>query len=520
MQLREYQTDCIKALWAAFRANPNTRPLLVCPTGSGKSVICAEIIRQIREVRKEFKILVVTHRKEIVRQNAEKYQALTSQPVGVMSAGLGQKILRDVTFANIQSIYRDHTQWDVIIIDECHLFSGKPESMYSKLLDKSRARVIGLTATPYRMDHGFLVGPDTLFTEVAYEISLEHLIGQGFLSPLVSVGAKEMDVSKVPMRGFDFQQEALELAALDHAQQHAPDILARTKDYKHVLVFCSGVAHAQAMAALMGGECVHGALPNFERDMIINRFKAGHNRYLTNCDVLTTGFDFPAIDCVVLIRPTQSTGLYVQMVGRGSRISPGKDRCTVLDYGGNIRRHGPIDQIRVEYKEKLAQFSLPPLKTCEHCGCVVPIRVMRCPSCLEPFPINSDKYTAEPETAPILAMNGFDVFGFTHRVHFKIGGTPSFRIDYELECNERISDFWCFGHTGFARQKACQNWEKFGGKLPHPKDAFEAESRAHELRQPTKIEAKKDGKYWRVTKILGWYSMSQLDDDDPTGLNI
>lgn len=520
MQLRDYQKDAIAALWKLFREKPNARPLLVCPTGSGKSVICAEIIRQIKEKRKDWRILVVTHRKEIVRQNAEKYQSLTGKPVGVMSAGLGQKIIREVTFANIQSVYRDVTRWDVIIIDECHLFSGKPESMYAKLLERNpSARVVGLTATPYRMDHGFLIGPDTLFTDVAYEISIEHLIGQGFLSPLVSVSAKEMDTSKVPMRGFDFQQEALELAALDHAKQHAPDILARTKDYRHILIFCSGVAHAQAIAALVGGECVHGELPNFERDMIINRFKAGHNRYLTNCDVLTTGFDFPAIDCVVLIRPTQSTGLYVQMVGRGSRISPGKDRCTVLDYGGNIRRHGPIDQIRVEYKEKLAQFSLPPLKSCDECGCVVPIRVMKCPSCGAPFPVNSDKYTAEPATAPVLSKSGFDVAGVTHRVHFKIGGTPSFRLDFNLEIDETISDFWCFGHTGYAREKACQNWAKFGGKSPAPKDAFEAEARAHELKQPVRIEAKKDGKYWRISKILEWYAPEEYDDD-PTGLNI
>lgn len=508
MQLREYQIDAIRALWDTFREHPTARPLLVCPTGSGKTILVAEIIRQIKLARKDWRILVLTHRKEIVRQNAEKYQLLTKEPVGVVSAGLGQKIIRQVTFANIQSIYRDTTQWNVVIIDESHLISGKPESMYGQFLDKQSAKVIGLTATPYRMDHGFLIGPGSLFTHVAYEISIEHLIGQGHLSPLVSLPAtaQEMDVANIATRGFDYAQEALEELANKHVHQHAKDILARTQDKRHVLVFCSGVSHAQQLAALLGGECVHGGLAAFERDRMLDRFKAGQNKYLTNCDILTTGFDFPAIDCVVLVRATRSTGLYVQMVGRGSRTAPNKAHCLVLDYGGNIRRHGPIDQIHVEYKEKDARFSVPPLKSCDACGCVVNIRIMTCPACGAAFPEGSNKYTPTPDTAPILSKNGFDVSGTNCKVHYKVGGTPSLRVDYHLLIDEVISDFWCFGHTGYAREKACQTWAKFGGKLPAPKDAEEAFSRFGELRTPSKIEAKKDGKYWRVTSVLAWHA--------------
>lgn len=519
MQLREYQIDAINALWSCFREHPTARPLVVCPTGSGKSHICAEIIKQIRAKKKDWRVLVLTHRKEIVEQNSRKYQELTGEAVGIMSAGLGLKIIRPVTFANIQSIYRDTNHWDVVIIDECHLISGKPESMYAKFLDKhSSAKVIGLTATPYRMDHGFLIGPNTLFTHVAYEIHIAHLIGQGFLSPLVTVGEQEMDTSKVAFRGFDFAQEQLEVVALEYTKQHAESILKRTENKRHVLVFCAGVNHAQEIAALLGGECVHGGLANFERDRIIERFKSGINRYLTNCDILTTGFDFPAIDCIVLLRATQSTGLYVQICGRGSRIAEGKKDCLILDYGGNVRRHGPIDLITVEHKERDARFSLPPLKTCSECGCVVNIRVMECPCCRAKFP-ELPKHTAEPIAPPILAQSGFNVEQVNMCVHFKVGGTPSFRIDYFLDFDEKISDFWCFGHTGYAREKACQNWQKFGGRLPAPRDAHEAFDRKSELRQPTRIVAKKDGKYWRVTKILEWYQMQGFDDD-PTGLNI
>lgn len=522
MQLREYQIDAIRALWDTFRTTPDARPLLVCPTGSGKSHICAEIIKQIKLARKDWRILVLTHRKEIVRQNAEKYQQLTKEPVGVVSAGLGQKIIRQVTFANIQSIYRDTNQWNVVIVDEAHLISGKPESMYAQFLDKQDAKVIGLTATPYRMDHGFLIGPGSLFTDVAYEISIEHLIGQGHLSPLVSLpaSAQEMDVSNVALRGFDYAQEALEELANKHVEQHARDILARTASKQHVLVFCSGVSHAQQLAALLGGECVHGGLAAFERDRMLDRFKSGQNKYLTNCDILTTGFDFPAIDCIALVRATRSVGLYVQMVGRGSRTASGKEHCLVLDYGGNIKRHGPIDQIRVEYKGKDARFSLPPLKSCDWCGCVVNIRIMKCPACGAAFPEGSNKYTPVPDSAPILANSGFDVSGTNCKVHYKVGGIPSLRVDYHLMIDEVISDFWCFGHVGYAREKACQTWAKFGGKLPAPKDAEEAFARFGELRSPSKITAKKDGKYWRVTSVISWYEQSDEPLNEVESLNV
>lgn len=518
MELRQYQTDCVQALWRCLRENRRARPLLVCPTGSGKSVIVAEIIRQIRLKRPEWRVLVLTHRKEIVKQNAETYQRITGEAVGVVSAGLGLKIVRPVTFANIQSIYKLKMPWEVVIIDEAHLISGKPESMYSKFLAEQNSFItLGLTATPYRMDHGFLVGPGTLFTDIAYEISITGLIENGFLAPLYSVKREEIDTSQVMMRGNDFAQEALEQAAMEGVSKQIKDVLERTKDKKHVLVFCSGVKHALQVATELGGECVHGGLAAFERDGRIRRFTEGTNKYLTNCDILTTGFDFPAIDCVVLLRPTLSTGLYVQMVGRGSRIAPGKSDCLILDYGGNIRRHGPIDQIHVDFKEKTApEFSIPPLKTCEHCGCVVHISVMICPACGEAFPKGSDKHKEMvPETAPIISnkTNGVEVLNVTYKVHYKPGGLPSFRTDYELETGESLSEFWCFNHDGYAQQKACHLWGRFGGDAPPPRSSEEAERRARELKKPTRVRVQKDGKYLRLTHVLEWYTSSTQEDD-------
>ena len=371
------------------------------------------------------------------------------------------------------------------------------------------------------MDHGFLIGPASLFTDVAYEITIEHLIGQGYLSPLVSLPSKEqINLEHVSTRGFDYASDELESAANKHVETHARDILARTQDKKHVLVFCSGVSHAQHLAALLGGECVHGGLAAFERDSMLRRFTSGQNKYLTNCDILTTGFDFPAIDCIALVRATQSVGLYVQMVGRGSRIAANKQHCLVLDYGGNIKRHGPIDQIHVEYKEKDARFSLPPLKSCDSCGCVVNIRIMKCPACGEKFPPGSDKYTPAPSIAPIIASSGFDVSHTNAVIHYKVGGTPSLRIDYHLLIDEVISEYWCFNHSGYAQQIALQKWKKFGGAEPAPSSVDEAFSRFGELRTPAKITAKKDGKYWRVTSVIEWQSPSAEPQNEIESLNV
>jgi len=460
-----------------------------------------------------------------VQQNARKYSELTGEAVGIVNAALGLKVIRKVTFASIQSIYRDNTNWDLIIIDEVHSFSGKPESMYGKLLERNSAtRMIGLTATPYRMDNGSLIGPKTLFTDIAYEISIKHLIDRGFLAPLISLPAKEqINTSNIPIRGFDYASDVMEKEALKMAEPHATDILARTKDRKHILIFCSGVAHAEAMATLLGCDCVHGGLANFERDRIIERFKRGESRYLTNCEILNTGFDFPAIDCIVLLRATRSTGLYVQMIGRGSRIAPEKANCKVLDYAGNIERHGPVDCIEVQpNKKKDERFSVPPLKSCDECGCVVNIRVMVCPNCNAPFPIKSN-LTEAPSTAPILSkatqtVRCVDMHVSSYESKKKPGTPLMLKVEYVLDMGERFSEYLCFSHQNYAAVIARKRWPILGGDEPSPTSTAAAFNRKHELIRPDKMIVQRDGKFWRVKKILsGAYD---VEDDDLSEPNI
>jgi DNA repair protein RadD len=509
-QLRPYQTEAIKALWSAYARNRNAVPLLVLPTGSGKSLVLAEIIKQLIAKNPRWRILVVTHRKELVDQNAKEIHAHTGKAVGIVSAGLGKKTVRQITCANIQSIFKNPGTWECVIVDESHLISGNDNSMYGKLFQRAGKPIIcGLTATPYRLDMGLLVGERNIFTEIAYSADMAELIAQGYLAPLISVSKEKLDLSQVRHNGNEFNQADLEATLRPLSAQHANSILSLTKDRKHVLVFCSGVAHAAEMASLLGGEHVTGGMDQLQRDRIINRFKDGFTKYLCNCEILTTGFNFPAIDCIVLLRPTESIGLYIQQVGRGSRTAEAKENTLILDYSGNIERHGPIDAVQVIQKPLCPpEFRIAPVKACSECGCVVPIAIMVCPLCHAAFPAgSSNKLKEAPSSAPILSTNE-EAYCTDSKAY--IGKTGALVIKYETSVGP-IWDSFCFEHEQeFPRRMAVRKWS---GLLPAPSSCLEGLDRAGELKRPRRMTVKKDGKYFRILKVLEYWDDFEVDDD-------
>lgn len=526
MQLRSYQQEAIAALWEHWRAEPNSTPLIVCPTGAGKSLICAEIVRKILAAAPKMHILILSHRKEIIRQNADEIHNLLRIPVGVYSAGLGSKIIRQVTCANIQSVFKKpFPPQGLIIIDEAHMISESSDSMYRKFLDaQPQAKVVGLTATPYRMDRGSLVGD--LFTGIAYDIPLRKLIEDGFLAPLISrPTGKPIDFSRVRKSGNDYNQEALQETMLPHTREHCESIVQNAADRNKILVFCSGIKHAKECAELLpNADYITGEMDPITRDRKIRDFKAGTTRILCNVDVLTTGFNVPSVDCVVLLRATQSVGLYVQIVGRGSRLAPGKDKgCLILDFGRNIQTHGPIDLIEVRHRkhEKDPQFSIPPVKACDHCGAVVSIRTVRCPGCGEDFPPASCKLEKAPETASILSEPepAHTVKNTEYKIHTKEGKPPMLRIRYWTGTTAYYDMYLCFEHIGYAQQKAIQIWKKLGGNSP-PATSGDAYYRAMrgEIGTPEQIRVKKRGKYHDITHFINlkkqeaksWQEQNQL----------
>lgn len=527
MELRDYQTECVEAHFKYFASHRDGgNPLFVLPTGSGKSVVQAEFLRRVFLAWPDSRVLLLTHVKELIRQNHERLLALWPEsPTGIYSAGLKSRVHKNrITFASIQSIYRiaDRiTPPELILVDECHLISRKGGSMYRTLIQtlsekNPRLRIIGYTATPYRLDGGYLhEGEDALFTDVAFDLPVKKLIVLGYLSKLVTKRVEHViDTAGVATRGGDFVASELDAAAVENldvvnaAVTEAVEV-CRRENRKHWLIFACGIAHANLVLGKLldlgiEARAIFGETHHDEREETIDLAKSGQLTALVNVGVLTTGFDWPACDAIWFMRPTQSTGLYVQILGRGMRIAEGKQNTIVLDYGRNIERHGPIDMVTPQVRGGGA----PPLKVCPSCDSYVAAAAKTCPDCGYAFPIPERekpvaRHDGEASTLDAISTGEkpkpewIDVEDMTAQVWKKQGSPDSVRVDYWCGLR-RVSEWICPGHEGFARKKFVQWWDKHHGEKPVPDWAEEAVARIQECDRPSAILVGKDGKYDRV----------------------
>ena len=518
LTLRPYQNAAISSIYGYFQSNTGN-PLVVIPTAGGKSLVMAAFIEGVLRAWPDQRILIVTHVRELIAQNhAEMIGLWPEAPAGIYSAGLGKREAQArILFAGIQSIHRrapeiGHT--DLVLIDEAHLIPGKSSTMYRRFLDALSAinpalKVIGLTATPFRLDSGMLhEGKNALFTDIAYEAPVRDLIDQGFLSPLVSKQpATRLDVSKVGIRAGDFIARDLAAAVDQEATTRAAvsEIIEYGKDRKSWLAFCSGVDHARHVAEEFGRQgitcqTIFGDTPKDERDAIIAAFKRGEIRALASMGVLTTGFNAPAVDLIALLRPTQSAGLYVQMVGRGTRLAPDKENCLVLDFAGNVRRHGPIDLVRPKRPGEGGGGETP-TKICPMCESIVALSATECPDCGYVFPARDVKIAPTAATLPVLSPKGpkwLQVSGVSYTRHDKRGGRPSLKVTYSCGLTT-YSEWICFEHQGYARQKAAEWWRKRAPGLPVPLSVNEAIAQASRLMRPSEISVRPSGRYFEIS---------------------
>lgn len=519
--LRPYQRDAIDATMAYWDAGGG-HALVSMATGTGKSVVLATLAREMIAQYRDMRVLMLTHVKELLQQNAQALLRTWPQaPIGIYSAGLSRRDAKtQIVFASIQSVYRRAPQLgtrDLIIVDEAHLVPRAGDGMYRTLFDglsqAGEFRVLGLTATPYRMDSGRLdQGAARLFDRIVYDYGIGQGIRDGYLSPLVSyAGGTEIDVSNVTRRGGEFVAGALEAASdIDEITQSAvSEIIKAGEARKSWLVFAAGVRHAEHIrdairAHGVSCETVTGETPTGERDRIIRAFKAGHIRCLTNAQVLTTGFDAPAVDLIAMLRPTLSTGLYVQICGRGTRLAPQKTNCLILDFAGNIRRHGPVDAIDLPQKTEETKTTVETIraKTCPSCEASVAIQARTCPHCGHEWPRSDVAIDAKPEAAaPVLTTEPPRWAGVTHVRYFrheKPGSPPSLRVEYEGDWWQTYREWIFLEHESGARDRARSWWRQAGGTMPAPSTVDEAIKRRNELSAPVKIKIRPDGKYWRV----------------------
>lgn len=355
--LRPYQADSVKSVIHYFRKH-QTPAVLVLPTGAGKSLVIAELARLAKG-----RVLVLAHVKELVEQNHEKYEGYGLKG-SIFSAGLGRKETdQQVVFASVQSVVRNldsfSNQFSLLVIDECHRVPDEKTSSYQKVIthlreNNSGIKVLGLTATPYRLGMGWIYQYHTrgqvrsdeprFFRDCIFELPIRYLLDEGFLTPARMIDAPVLsyDFSQLKPASTGRYKEAELDMVIEQSKRATPQIVDQiihlAQDKLGIMVFAATVRHAQEILGLLPeGEAslVIGDTPTLERDQIINDFKERRIKFLVNVSVLTTGFDAPHVDLIAILRPTESISLYQQIVGRGLRLSPGKKECLVLDYAGN-----------------------------------------------------------------------------------------------------------------------------------------------------------------------------------------
>ena len=496
--LRPYQTEAVNAVYDHLRRRDD-HPCVVIPTAGGKTPVMASICRDAVG-QWNGRVLILAHVKELLEQAVEKLHAMAPDlwnRIGVYSAGLKSRDTdHPIIVAGIQSVYRRAAEldaFDLICIDEAHMLPPDGEGMYRTFLADARVvnpniRLIGLTATPYRMTTGMICGPENLLNHVCYEVGVRELIVQGYLCPLkTKAGRRKVDTSNLHIRGGEFIAGEVEALMDDDSlvRSACREIVDHTRDRHSVLIFASGVQHAlhvQRVLSECGQECgfVCGETLPFERAATLDRFKEDRLKYLVNVNVLTTGFDAPNIDCVALLRPTNSPGLYYQMVGRGFRLDPSKDNCLVLDFGGNILRHGPVDALQVE--DRSGGSGEAPAKECPECQAVIHAAYATCPECGYEFPPpERQKHDQQASTAGILSgevtETVYDVSEVFWGVHVKRGAPEdhprTMRVDYRCGFNDYHSEWVCPEHTGYARGKF-EAWWRARSSEPLPDSAEQA----------------------------------------------
>jgi DNA repair protein RadD len=545
VEARWYQSEANQAAWQ-FISDGRGNPLIVLPTGAGKSIVIALLIRQAVEWGQ--RVLVVAHRKELLQQNADKIQRLTGLKVGINSAGLNERdIDSTVICAGIQSVYRDAAEFGkrgLVVIDEAHLISDDGGSMYRQFLDglqqhNRRLFCVGLTATPYRTGEGSLAGEGKLFSGVCYEAKTGALIEAGFLSRLTNNPAdSQADLKGVKVRGGEFVAAEMEAAFTTDTIIHAAvcELTIACEHRKSILVFCAGVHHAEQVALalrdLTGQEVglVTGETHAIERQRVLSDFRNGSLRWCVNVDVLTTGFDAPGIDAVAVLRATMSPGLFAQIVGRGLRISQGKTDCLILDFGGNLQRHGALDADDYGIsKPRNSDGSEAPSKVCPKCKNEVHLSAVKCSECghlfvrqMDQTPRHGDEIDTTSSIVGAPEPQWYDVQEVSWHLHAKKntpGKPPTLCVSYYVSDDTMpagnlgwivVREWVCFEHEGFALQKAFAWWDA-RSVFPFPASVAEAVIALNQgsARKPSRLLVKREGQWDRIVQ-------AEFADEKPT----
>lgn len=569
---RDYQGWATDAFFQYYTEGGVGHPVIAMPTGTGKSVVIALLCTTILTSWQTQRIVVLAPTKELVEQNAEKLASLwPGSPHGICSASLNRyDTANPIIFGTIGTVINRKEEIgarDLVFVDECHLVSDKDESQYRAYFDwlleqNPNVKFIGLSATPYRLGIGHITDGG-LFTDVCFDSTtleaFNWFIEQGYLCPVVpKPTTTKLDTEGVKKQGGDFQAKDLQrkVNKAEVTAQCVAETLDLAADRSHLLWFSTGIEHAEAIGAELeshGESVVVIHSKSATRDEDLERFLNGEVRHCVNFGILTTGFDFPGLDCIVMMRPTKSPGLWVQMLGRGTRpfyvsgfdlstpegrlasiaASP-KQNCLVLDFAYNTYEMGPINDPKLP-KKKGKNGGAAPIKTCgktgdppvsnvvegtgdpdkgagsvgHGCGIWNHPSARHCHMCGAEFTFEV-KFGADASTAALLAESSggafekpkvteFKVTRVSYEVHKKPGRPDSLRVFYY--CGLRRFSHYVLPEHGGNPRKRSEHWWMLHGGGAMPESTMECRRAVDDLKVPTHIRVweKKD-----YPQIMDW----------------
>lgn len=559
---RPYQIKAVQDTVNKLMEQPGANPVVATPPGAGKSLLIAWTMRALTEIFPKSRFINITHVKELIEQDAKALEEVWPQArYGVYSAGLGSKVTgQPITIASIQSAYRNPDAFgrvSGIFVDEAHLISPHGETMYQKVLSKFREKnpgvfIAGYSATPWRMKHGKLT-EGNIFNCVAFDNTQRdafvELIDDAYLVPLIPKHTSfQFDVSKVAKVAGEFKQDELQAAVNKvsisiRALQEALQVAWNRKKW---IIFCSGIAHVESVTEILQqwGEravYVHSKMSRYDRDSAIYAYRQGDARMIVNDGILTTGFDAPWTDCIVLLKPTASPGLHVQILGRGIRPvfagahdmetvegrqeairESGRSNCLVLDFAGNTMRLGPINDPVIPKKKGKGTGEVP-VKICPCCGCYNHAAARFCEGvhigeycqakkhdqhkhekqnpCYHEFQFIT-KIEDTASTDELIArdnpiLHWFKVDRVEYVAYEKTGSPPMMRVHYHCGIR-RFTEYICIEHQNYAGTIARKWWRERLPQYPPPPTTADGLEFARHLKKAKWIYVHVNTKYPKI----------------------
>lgn len=394
---RPYQEETIDVVWSQLHKENDL--LVSLPTASGKTIIFTLLLKRaldaMKSVGREFNSMILVNQVKLVTQTKEKLElAIDENEIALHCGSLNQYGKKEITVASIDTIYKESLFLNLLIIDECH--NADNSKTYSRFIENCRKmnpnlKIVRFTATPFTASGGYIFGEEKPLKRITYRKTLDDMIEMKYIvEPIFSSTKESFDTSKLRKRNGDFLLKDLSELSQDRdkTRRQVVDALSRLSGRKKVVWSCISIEHAEIVqeeiSRFESATIIHSKLKKHEQRLNIDEFENGDVRHISSVTMVSEGYDFPGIDAIVCLRPTRSPVLYVQLVGRGLRLFPGKKNCLFLDYGNVCENLGHPNNPAVKDPKKKSEtkkvekqviicpscfhYVFLPAKECKQCG--------------------------------------------------------------------------------------------------------------------------------------------------------